>query len=94
LELVSAADLEQPLGDGDVGAPGIDARRERIGVRIVHDPDPGPRDPRRDRHLLHDVHELFLLRVVGIDDLRGAGSPQHLLWTRPVGVPRGPQGDE
>src|SRR2546426_8623443 len=38
---------------------------------FVDDPDAGSRHAGGDRHLFHDVDELPLLRVGGVDDLAG-----------------------
>ena len=66
---------------------GIPAGREGVGVVVGDDPDPGPRLPRRDRHLLDHVDELPLLRRGRLGDLPGAGDPEHPLRAEAPGVP-------
>ena len=94
LQLVAVAEVEQPLGHGDVGVQRVRAGREGVGVGIVDDPDPRAGDAGGDRHLLDHVDELSLPVRRRIDHLAGARRPQHLVRPRLVGVRRHRHGDE
>ena len=84
----------KPLGDRDARVLRIAPGREGVGIGIGHHPDAGAWLTRRDRHLLHHVDVLLLLRRGRLDDFPGAGGPQHAIGALLPGEPRDAGGDE